>query len=162
MLRHRLLTIARRSLSSKPPASDAATAVLPTAQAASLPAIPNASLVSGAPISLTQSRRVYIYQPSRSATQAGVESTQHWALQFDMEPDPAARWTNPLMGWTSSADSVQALRFRFRAKEEAMEFAERQGWQWHLQEPFEKQDVKKEYAENFAYSAKKLKLIRTK
>lgn len=32
------------------------------------------------------------------------------------------RWTNPLMGWASSADYVQGTTMKFRTREEAVAF----------------------------------------
>ena len=35
---------------------------------------------------------------------------------------------NPLMGWTSSADPMSNVRLSFDSKEEAIAFADRNGW----------------------------------
>jgi hypothetical protein len=47
--------------------------------------------------------------------------------------DIQQRWTNPLMGWSSSADPVQALKIKFNSKEEAIRFAERQGYSYWIE-----------------------------
>jgi hypothetical protein len=39
----------------------------------------------------------------------------------------AARWENPLMGWTSTNDPRMHLTLYFDTKDEALRFAERQG-----------------------------------
>lgn len=39
------------------------------------------------------------------------------------------------MGWASTADYVQATRLAFGSREEAVRFAERQGWRYRVEEP---------------------------
>ncbi|RKP04587.1 ETC complex I subunit conserved region-domain-containing protein, partial [Thamnocephalis sphaerospora] len=73
-----------------------------------------------------------------------------------------SRWENPLMGWASSADSMQAIEIPFDTKEDAIYFAEKQGWSYYVQEPKERKIRPQVYANNFTYSAGKLRLVRTK
>lgn len=116
--------------------------------------------VAGTPPQLTQ-RRVYIYQAARNAMQSGLlhQQSEGWRIDFE---NTQARWENPLMGWTSSRDPVQAIVLRFDDRESAIRFAERQGWDYSVREPNKALPKKKSYAENFLYSASKLKLIRPK
>lgn len=72
------------------------------------------------------------------------------------------RWENPLMGWQSSGDFMQGTHINFKSKEDAIAFAEKQGYEYFVQEPQERKIAPKAYANNFLYSAKKLKHIRTK
>lgn len=72
------------------------------------------------------------------------------------------RWENPLMGWQSSADGMQGTSVTFRTKEEAIRFAQKQGYEYFVQEPNERRFVPKAYANNFTHSPKKLKHIKTK
>lgn len=72
------------------------------------------------------------------------------------------RWENPLMGWQSSADVMQQHGMNFKSREDAIAFAEKQGYEYFVQEPNERKRVPKAYANNFLYSDKKLKHIRTK
>lgn len=116
-------------------------------------------IASGAPPSLTQ-RRVYIYQPSRNVTQSGLLHANSW-WQVDFE-NGQARWENPLMGWTSSRDPVQGVSLKFKALEDAIRFAQRQGWHYTISESNESSWKRKSYADNFTYSPDKLKLVRTK
>jgi len=115
--------------------------------------------ISGAPEELTQ-RTVRIYKPAKTAMQAGEEQTRFWRLEF--EPSGTYRWENPMMGWTSTADPVQAIQIKFRSKEDAIHFAGEQGWRYTVQEPNKGVFRVKVYAENFQYSPGKLKLVRTK
>ncbi len=72
------------------------------------------------------------------------------------------RWENHLMGWQASSDFMQGTRLNFRSKEEAIAFVEKQGWEYFVQEPNERKFMPKAYANNFLWSAKPLKLIRSK
>lgn len=72
------------------------------------------------------------------------------------------RWENPLTGWQSSADFMNGERITFKSKEDAVNFANKQGYEYYVQEPNERKFVPKAYANNFLWSAKKLKMVRTK
>ena len=89
-----------------------------------------------------------IYQPCRTAMHQGRAKTKHWLLEFE----PAKpRSIDPLMGWTSSADTRQQLRMYFDSKEEAVAFAERNGLDYRVVEPKARRPRKKSYAENFRF-----------
>lgn len=66
------------------------------------------------------------------------------------------------MGWQSSADFMQGTNLDFNTKEDAIRFAEKQGYEYFVQEPNARKIVPKAYANNFLWSDKKLKHIRTK
>ncbi|KAI0592806.1 NADH-ubiquinone oxidoreductase [Biscogniauxia sp. FL1348] len=119
-----------------------------------------AAVLSGAPIEL-QARTVRIFRPSKPATQSGNWGGHHWRMEWDVLPK-GHRWENPLMGWQSSGDIMQGTRIEFKTKEDAIRFAEKQGYEYFVQEPNERAFAPKAYANNFLYSPKKLKHIRTK
>lgn len=82
---------------------------------------------------------------------------------MDWDPLPKGyRWENPLMGWQSSADFMQGCRLQFNSKEEAVAFANKQGYEYFVQEPNDRVFKPKAYANNFVHSPKRLKIIRTK
>ncbi|ORZ03124.1 ETC complex I subunit conserved region-domain-containing protein [Syncephalastrum racemosum] len=116
--------------------------------------------VSGAPEEL-QERMVRIFSPSKPATQSGKHGTRHWRIDFDIMED-GNRWENPLIGWASSSDYQQALAIKFNTKDDAVHFAEKQGWNYYVQEPKPVKFVKKMYADNYKYSPHPLRLIKTK
>ncbi|KAA8908858.1 ETC complex I subunit conserved region-domain-containing protein [Sphaerosporella brunnea] len=120
----------------------------------------NAAFISGAPLDL-QSRTVRIYKPAKPATQSGDWNTRRWRMDWDVLLR-GHRWENPLMGWQSSGDSMQGTSLSFKSKEDAIFFAEKQGYQWFVQEPNTREFRVKSYAENFLHSPGKLKIIRTK
>ena len=78
--------------------------------------------------------------------QQGQAGTRRWVVEFEPE---APRRVEPLMGWTSSADTRTQLRLRFETKEEAVAYAKRQGYMYTLEEPRERSPKPKAYADNF-------------
>lgn len=57
---------------------------------------------------------------------------------------------------------MQGTQLDFNTKEDAIRFAEKQGYEYFVQEPNERKFVPKAYANNFMHSPKKLKVIQTK
>jgi NADH dehydrogenase (ubiquinone) Fe-S protein 4 len=102
-----------------------------------------------------------IYRPAKPATQSGDFGSSRWRMDWDVL-GKGHRWENPLMGWQSSGDFMQGTRMNFKSKEDAIDFAEKQGYEYFVQEPNERKTMPKAYANNFLYTAKKLKHIRTK
>ncbi|PKY02973.1 putative NADH-ubiquinone oxidoreductase 18 kDa subunit [Aspergillus campestris IBT 28561] len=119
-----------------------------------------AAVLSGAPTDL-QARTVRIYRPSKPATQSGTWHGHHWKMDWDIL-QRGHRWENPLMGWQSSADFMQGTALNFKSKEDAIMFAQKQGYEYFVQEPNERRFVPKSYANNFVHESKKLKHIKTK
>lgn len=119
-----------------------------------------AAITSGAPMEL-QARTVRIYKQAKPATQSGDWHTKKWRMDWDVLPK-GHRWENPLMGWQSSGDYMQGTHLNFKSKEDAVHFAEKQGYEYFVQEPNERKFTPKAYANNFLYSPGKLKHIRTK
>jgi hypothetical protein len=88
-----------------------------------------------------------IYKPAKTAMQQGM-APRDWVL--DYEPD-TSQVIEPLMGWTSSADTKSQVQIRFATKEEAVAFAVRHGIAFRLEEPKETALRPKSYAENFKF-----------
>ncbi|KAJ5567106.1 hypothetical protein N7535_006412 [Penicillium sp. DV-2018c] len=119
-----------------------------------------AAVLSGAPTDL-QARTARIYRPAKAATQSGTWHQHHWRMDWDVL-QRGHRWENPLMGWQSSADNMQGTHLKFKTKEDAIAFAQKQGYEYFVQEPNERRFVPKSYANNFVHEPKKLKHIKTK
>ena len=66
------------------------------------------------------------------------------------------------MGWQSSADFMQGTHINFKSREDAIRFANKQGYEYFVQEPNERRIIPKAYADQFSHIAKPLKQIRTK
>lgn len=62
--------------------------------------------------------------------------TQMWRVQFEKVPGDD-RWTNPLMGWTSTGDPLSNMGLPFPTKEAAVEYAERNGYDFTVVVPEE-------------------------
>ncbi|KAJ4341305.1 ndufs4 NADH dehydrogenase Fe-S protein subunit [Ascochyta clinopodiicola] len=119
-----------------------------------------AAVLSGAPVDL-QARQVRIYKPAKTATQSGNWTSEHWLMDWDVLAK-GHRWENPLMGWASSADFMNGQRIEFKSKQDAINFANKQGYEYFVQEPNVRKFVPKAYANNFTHVPGKLKQVRTK
>ena len=92
--------------------------------------------------------RARIYRPSKSAMQSGRANTRQWVLEFE----PAlAKGHDPLMGWTSSADTGRQVRLRFDSEDAAISFAKSRGLDYDLEEPGPRKVRPKSYAANFRW-----------
>ena len=93
--------------------------------------------------------RARIYQPARNAMQSGTAKTRRWVLEFFPESAPGI---DPLMGWTSSADTQPQVRLMFETKEAALDYARDHGIDAVVREPHpRKPNIRPGgYGENFA------------
>jgi NADH dehydrogenase (ubiquinone) Fe-S protein 4 len=82
-------------------------------------------------------------------------------MDWDVLPK-GHRWENPLMGWQSSADFMNGHRIQFKTKEDAINFANKQGYEYFVQEPNERKFRPKAYANLFTHVPGKLKVVTTK
>ena len=57
-----------------------------------------------------------IFKPAKNAMQSGRGRQSKWLLEY--EP-ASARSVEPLMGWTSTADTASQVRVSFDSREEA-------------------------------------------
>ena len=92
---------------------------------------------------------VRIYKPARNAMQSGKAKYDHWTVEFEASQP---RTVDPLMGWTSSADTRQQVRLTFDTKEEAIAYCEREGLAYHVLpvNPVARV-IKKSYSDNFKF-----------
>ncbi len=91
--------------------------------------------------------KVKIFQPAKSAMQSGVKNSKKWLLVPVEENN--SRNLSKLMGWVSSNNTNNQLRFEFLDKESAIKFAKDQGYEYHIEEPNLAIITKKSYTENF-------------
>jgi len=89
-----------------------------------------------------------IYRPAKTAMQSGNAATKKWVLEFAPE---ARREVEPLMGWTSSRDMKSQIRIEFSTKDEAIEYARRNGIAFAVREPKPRKHRAKSYADNFKF-----------
>ncbi|MEL6289086.1 MAG: ETC complex I subunit [Pseudomonadota bacterium] len=91
---------------------------------------------------------VRIYRPSKTAMQSGTARTEVWLLEHERET-PRSR--DPLMGYTSSSETLTQVRMEFASKDEAIAYARRNGLAYVVDEPQTKKRKPKSYADNFKY-----------
>ncbi|KAG2454800.1 hypothetical protein HYH02_000633 [Chlamydomonas schloesseri] len=113
---------------------------------------------AGVPLD-TFTRKARIYAPARTASQSGLARTVDFATTtptWKIEFEPTAKWQNPLMGWTSTADPLENVgrsTLFFYTKEEAMRFCEKLGWEYEVTEPNKRRTLRTkrymQYGDNF-------------
>ncbi len=93
--------------------------------------------------------RARIYKPAKTAMSSGTAKTKRWVLEHVAE---TAREVDPLMGWTSSADTQAQVKLEFDSKEAALEYARDNGIDAVVREPkSRKANIRPGgYGENFA------------
>lgn len=92
--------------------------------------------------------QVRIYRPTKTAMQSGQARTRGWLLEG---LSPHRKAPDSLMGWVSSKDTLNQIRLEFDAIEEAVAYAERQGWTYTLALPHSRTLKPKNYADNFSF-----------
>ena len=93
--------------------------------------------------------RARIFQPAKTAMSSGTAKTKQWVLEF---APASARSVDPLMGWTSSADTQAQVRMSFETKEAALDYASQHGIDAVVQQPNKRRANIRPggYGENFA------------
>ena len=94
--------------------------------------------------------KVRILKPAKSAMQSGQANSKEWVL----ESEPSPKEIDPLMGWTSSRDTMQQVQIWFPTLEEAKAHAERNGLQYTIEQPSIRAVRPKAYADNFRFGRK--------
>uniref|UniRef100_UPI001EAF6215 NADH dehydrogenase [ubiquinone] iron-sulfur protein 4, mitochondrial n=1 Tax=Oncorhynchus gorbuscha TaxID=8017 RepID=UPI001EAF6215 len=105
------------------------------------------STLTGIPDEHIKTRKVHIFVPARTAMQSGAHGTKKWKIDFDTRE----RWENPLMGWASTGDPMSNVNLTFTSKDDAVAFAEKNGWRYDITEKMEKKPRAKSYGANFSW-----------
>lgn len=92
-----------------------------------------------------------IYSPAKNPLQSGRGKLSVWLLEF---APSSARAIDPLMGWTSNADTVSQLRMKFPSKDAAIKYANENNIEFTIQEAKEQKRVIRNYSDNFAMTRK--------
>ncbi len=90
-------------------------------------------------------KKAKIYKPSRTAMQSGKRNSKKWILEFDT----LDTGINPLMGWTSSKDTMSEVKLEFLTKEEAINYVKKNNIDYYVVEPEKSKIIKKSYSDNF-------------
>jgi hypothetical protein len=92
-----------------------------------------------------------IYRPAPNAMQSGRGNSRDWVLVH--EP-AAARDIEPLMGYTSSADTRTQIRLEFDSLDEAEAYAQRNGIAYTVQPAHDAPRKRAVYPDNFRFDRK--------
>ena len=92
-----------------------------------------------------------IFSPAKTAMQSGKAKTGYWVLEFELKKP---KRIDPLMGYTTSADTREQVRLTFATRDEAVAYAEKEGLDFRVEEPKEAKRRQISYAENFRYDRK--------
>jgi len=81
------------------------------------------AVLTGMP--LEQKQRTVVIAPRELKTmQSGDGNSYQWTITWKNRQ----RWSNPLMGWTSTADPMSNVKLTFDSKEDAEAYAAKNGW----------------------------------
>lgn len=87
-----------------------------------------------------------ISQIDRRTTQSGKANAGLWLLEFERQ-EPLR--PDPLTGWSGSGDTNTQVRITFRSCDDAIAFAERHEFQYHIVPPTPVKLKIQAYADNF-------------
>lgn len=89
-----------------------------------------------------------IFKPAKNAMQSGIATSKLWHLAY---ATATPRRPDPLMGWSSAADTLNEVTLKFETLEEAIAFARKNDLDYSVVEPQEPKFRPKSYADNFRW-----------
>lgn len=92
---------------------------------------------------------VRIFKPAKTAMQSGRHNLKNWVVEF--EPQDRAD-ADQLMGWLGSSDTSKQVQLKFDTKEDAIAYAEKNGYSYTVSEEKIRKIKPKAYADNFSNS----------
>ena len=95
--------------------------------------------------------KVRIKQKAKSAMQSGTAGAWAWVLEV---PRRHRSQPDPLIGWPSSRDTAKTIRLEFASLDEAVAYAEAQGFAYVVAPTRQRRHKPKAYADNFAVGRK--------
>ena len=87
-----------------------------------------------------------IFKPTKSSMQSGTNNSNNWLLTFQHD---GSRAIEPVMGWTSSSDTLQEVNLKFSSQKQAIDFALSNELDYEIIEPQQKKPIIRPYASNF-------------
>ena len=83
--------------------------------------------------------------------QSGFGKTKQWLAEYISE---VTTTKDTLMGWTSSSDTRSQIKLFFKTKEQAIDWAKKNNYQFYVVEPQKRKIKTKSYAYNFDMNRK--------
>ena len=94
---------------------------------------------------------VKIYIPAKTSMQSGQGKSKKWLVEYISEEEQVK---DSLMGWNSSLDTKSQIKVFFDTKEQAIEWATKNNYQYFVIEPNKRKIKPKSYASNFDINRK--------
>ena len=87
-----------------------------------------------------------IYKPAKTAMQSGRSKFNKWVLKFS---DKKNQLKDTMMGWNGGSSTISQIELKFSSKEEAVNYAKKNGIDYEVLETSERKVINKSYADNF-------------
>lgn len=92
--------------------------------------------------------QVKIYKPAKTSMQSGHGKTDQWILEYI---PTSGRIPEALMGWVSSADTLNQVKIKFDTQKAAIAFAKKHGFDYSVRTANERRVKPRNYGDNFKY-----------
>ena len=89
---------------------------------------------------------IKIYIPAKTSMQSGQGKSKKWLAEYVSDSEKVK---DTLMGWNSSLDTKSQIRLFFDTKDQAIEWAKKNNYQYFIEEPKKRKIKPKSYASNF-------------
>ena len=87
-----------------------------------------------------------IFKPAKTAMQSGRSNFNKWVLKFS---DKKNQLKDTMMGWNGGSSTISQIELKFSSKEEAVNYAKKNGIDYEVLETRERKVINKSYADNF-------------
>ena len=87
-----------------------------------------------------------IFKPAKTAMQSGRSKFNKWVLKFS---DKKNQLKDTMMGWNGGSSTISQIELKFSSKEEAVNYAKKNGIDYEVLETRERNVINKSYADNF-------------
>ncbi|MCB9989035.1 MAG: ETC complex I subunit [Rhodospirillales bacterium] len=91
---------------------------------------------------------VIIYKPAKNAMQSGRAKTKSWQIRPE---SGGPRRPEPIMGWTSTEDTLNTVKLAFDTKDEAIAYAKKKGWSYTVGIEHARKVRPRNYGDKFRY-----------
>ena len=87
-----------------------------------------------------------IFKPAKTAMQSGRSKFNKWVLKFS---DKKNQLKDTMMGWNGGSSTISQIELKFLSKQEAVNYAKKNGIDYEVLETRERKVINKSYADNF-------------